>query len=258
MKEPSDRLPPYVSDLLAVERAAPPPSRKVQDRVRARVAATVVAGAVTGGAATATAAKGASAGALASLAAAKATVIAVVAVTATGGVALHRHRARTAEVVRAAEPRVARPVPDLPTAIPVASQPTVPVVVTAPEAVAVEPRPAPLRSRSPVAAAPRVDQEPARGIPDRVAALADENALIDAARASLGKHDAAEAAILLEKHARSHPAGQMEEEREALWVQVLVARGQGAEARARAAAFQKRFPQSIQIEVVSAALETIP
>jgi hypothetical protein len=50
----------------------------------------------------------------------------------------------------------------------------------------------------------------------------------------------------------------MEEEREALWVQVLVAQGHGPEARQYAAAFQKRFPHSIQLEVVSAALETIP
>src|SRR5689334_3118134 len=108
MKDPIDRLPPYVSDLLAVERAAPPPPREAHDRVRARVTATVVAGAVTGAATTATAVKGASAGTLASLAAAKTTVIAVVAVAATGvsgGVALHRRHARRLDVAAKAEPR---------------------------------------------------------------------------------------------------------------------------------------------------------
>ncbi len=265
MKEPIDRLPPYVSALLAVERAAPPPSREAHDRVRARVAATLVAGAATGAATTATAAKGASAGVLASLATAKTTIIAVVAVAATGvtgGVALHRQHARMSDVARAAEPRDLRRVPDLPAANPIAVPLTVPVTV-APEsgttkARAVGPPTVSQRHRSPAGAAPVAVDEPERGLSDTTEALADENALIEAARASLGNRDAAGAAVLLEKHARLHPAGQMEEEREALWVQVLVAQGRGAAARARATDFQKRFPHSIQLEVVSAALETIP
>jgi outer membrane protein assembly factor BamD (BamD/ComL family) len=88
--------------------------------------------------------------------------------------------------------------------------------------------------------------------------LADENALIDAARKALGERHAADAAAFLDQHARSHPNGQMAEEREALWVQALVAQGAGEAARARAARFRERFPQSIQLDVISAALETIP
>jgi outer membrane protein assembly factor BamD (BamD/ComL family) len=92
-------------------------------------------------------------------------------------------------------------------------------------------------------------------IPD---GLFDENTLIEAARTALEAQDSPSAIAFLERHARLHPTGQMEEEREALWVRALAAEGDGVDARARAAHFRRRFPRSIQLQVVSAALDTIP
>jgi hypothetical protein len=272
MKEPVDRPAPYVSALLEAERSAPPPEQEVHDRVRARVAATLIAATTTGAATTAAAAKGASAGVLASLAT-KATLIAVVVASAgaTGGIALHRRQVRARS-----RALLATTAPAAPNASSRAMSPSLPPAAvassTVPAPVAEAPAAMPAVAPTPVAAPPPVESRHARpasphpsddGVPatkppETAEELADENALIEAARAALGARDAGSAVGLLERHARLHPAGQMEEEREALWVQALAAKGDGAAARARAAAFRRRFPRSIQLEVVSAALETIP
>ena len=264
MKEPIDRSLPYVSDLLEAERAAPPPGQEVQDRVRARVAATLIAATTTGAATTAAAAKGASAGVLASLAT-KATLIVVVVASAgaTGGIVLHRRQARARSFALAptaphASHRLASPAP----ATVAVAAPAVPALIAMPPAVAPELESAPPaaeRRHARVVVPPSSDDRvPGTTPPETTEELPDENTLIEAARAALGAHDARAAADLLERHGRLHPAGQMEEEREALWVQALAAGGDGAAARERAAAFRRRFPRSIQLEVVSAALDTIP
>src|SRR3954447_20307759 len=258
MKEPIDRSLPYVSDLLEAERAAPPPGQDVQDRVRARVAATLIAATTTGAATTAAAAKAASAGVLASLAT-KATLIVVLVSSAgaIGGAVLHRRQTRArALAVAPTTPHPTRRVasPALSTAA--VAPPAVPATVATPPAAAPELEPAPPtaeRRHHRVAAPPSSeDRVPGTNSAETAEELADENKLIEAARAALGAHDARSAADLLQRHARLHPAGQMEEEREALWVQALAAEGDGAAARAHAAVFRRRFPRSIQLEVVSA------
>jgi hypothetical protein len=266
MKEPIDRSLPYVSDLLEAERAAPPPGQEVQDRVRARVAATLIAATTTGAATTAAAAKAASAGVLASLAT-KATLIVVLVASAgaTGGAVLHRRQARArarALAVAPTPPHATHPVASPALSTVAVTPPAVPAPVALPPAAAPELEPAPpaaeRRHHRVVAPPSSEDRGPGTNPSETAEELADENRLIEAARAALGAHDARSAADLLERHARLHPAGQMEEEREALWVQALAAEGDGAAARARAAIFRRRFPGSIQLEVVSAALDTIP
>jgi hypothetical protein len=63
--------------------------------------------------------------------------------------------------------------------------------------------------------------------------------------------------LLLGQHARRFGHGQLAEEREALWVQALVANGNTEEARTRAVQFRRHFPRSIQIEIVNAAIHSI-
>jgi hypothetical protein len=266
MKARQARPPAYIADLFEAERAAPPPGPDVQDRVRARVAATVIASSAVGAATTASAAtKGAGAAVLTSAAAKTSLVVlAVATVGTTGAVAVHRQRVRTQApavvAVRAAEPHRA-PVPPRAeplapaTAEPAAQEVAPPPFVAPPvEVAAVRPAVRPLRRADASSESPPTDE---RAAPTS-AGLADENAFIEAARAALSAGEPARAAALLAHHARIHPRGQMEEEREALWVQALAAAGDGPAARARADAFRRRFPRSIQLGVVAAALETIP
>jgi hypothetical protein len=51
------------------------------------------------------------------------------------------------------------------------------------------------------------------------------------------------------------PHGQLAEEREVLAVQALVALGQGVDAKARAARFQKAYPASMFASTVEAAVQ---
>src|SRR6185369_14989622 len=89
------------------------------------------------------------------------------------------------------------------------------------------------------------------------AGLTAENVPIAAALAALARGAPAEAIAALEQHARRFPAGQLEEEREALWIQALAAAGEAASARERAERFRRRFPDSIQEDAVSTALAKI-
>ena len=96
--------------------------------------------------------------------------------------------------------------------------------------------PAPRVSRRQIAAAAVGDVKPAPS----AAGLTKENVPIAAALSALARGAPAEAIAALERHAHTFPAGQLEEEREALWIQALVAAGDGAGARARAERFRRR------------------
>ena len=87
--------------------------------------------------------------------------------------------------------------------------------------------------------------------------LAKERALLGPAREALARGDNASALKALADHAKAHPTGQLSEERESLWIQALVRSGDGDAAKARAAKFRKRYPLSIQLRVIDAALESL-
>jgi hypothetical protein len=280
-----------VKDLLAVEREAPPPSRAAEQRVRARVAASVVAaGAVgvagTAGATTAAAgatAKAAGAGALGSAIGVKASLIAVAiaaGATATGGYVVHQRRTQAlapaavvgAHADRRASVAVGIEAPAPPTAEPAAAEaPAVSASDPAPARNATDRAPAgdPGVQRRISAAAPipaetrrrpvtrQAATDAAEGAPSP-AGLTEENVPIAAALSALANGAPASAIAALEQHARRFPAGQLEEEREALWIQALAAAGAADEARARADRFRRRFPDSIQRDAVAAALAKIP
>jgi hypothetical protein len=289
MRDQSRPMPNYVSELFEAERAAPAPTRETATRVRSRVAATLV-GAATGGAAATTAtaavASGLGAGVLTSVAA-KVAVLAVVFVAtgATAGVVLHRQRhlteaggpftASATRVVAegASHPNIrgegTEPLPS-PSDAPIVETANMPTSAaqgaSSTRAMSASPTPAPRRSPRPRYVASNspshietVREPAAQAIDDSPpSTLAEEQELINAARTALGAHDPTSARLFLERHARLYPTGQMEEEREALAVQALIAEGDGQAARVRAEKFRTRFPRSIQLQVVSKALRTIP
>jgi hypothetical protein len=61
----------------------------------------------------------------------------------------------------------------------------------------------------------------------------------------------------LERHVKLFPHGTLTEEREALYVRILVAAGNDEAATQRANSFQRRFPQSIFLPVVERTLLSI-
>jgi len=274
------KLPSYVSDLLNAERNAPRPSAEVERRVRARVAATLVATAATAVGTTSLAASSATAATAAGAAmktgglfalGAKVSVLAIgVGVIGTAGMVSHRHHAASVAKTVAAKQMVAHQ--------PASRSPRMPIPVLAEPPVA-EPEALPGIAESPVAsdriATPQTLPTPPCERASAVAAvrtgvvsrtgdqydpgsLADESPLIERARARLEAGKPSEALLHLGQHARRFGHGQLEEEREALWVQALVANGNAAEARARAVQFRRHFPHSIQIETVHAAIHSIP
>jgi hypothetical protein len=148
-----------------------------------------------------------------------------------------------AAMAPAPEPRVVyvdRAAP-APVPAPVAAAPTVPV--TAPTE---EPRAQAVTS--PASAAPSA----------RESQLSAERVLLDEARAALAQGDPARAIDRLQRHRRTFTAPILGEERDAMWIQALVKEGRYDEARASAAAFRKRSPDSLFSSVVDSAIDSIP
>ncbi len=75
--------------------------------------------------------------------------------------------------------------------------------------------------------------------------LAGERALIDRARAALGRGQSDDALTALEAHAKKYPHGRLVEEREALSVDALARAGRLDAARARASRFRAMYPNSV-------------
>lgn len=84
--------------------------------------------------------------------------------------------------------------------------------------------------------------------------LSDERALLDRARRQLASAEPQRALTFLEQHSQRYARGALVEEREAMWVNVLVLLGRKAEAKARGEAFRSRFPNSLMGANVRAAL----
>ena len=78
--------------------------------------------------------------------------------------------------------------------------------------------------------------------------------MLDRARSALARGDDASALLALQEHEQLFPAGRLREEREATLIQVLVLRGELAEARQRAAAFRTMHPRSMLLPAVETAL----
>lgn len=97
------------------------------------------------------------------------------------------------------------------------------------------------------------DARPSVRSPDE--ALRAERSYLEQARTALGRRDAAAALQALEQHRAKFATGRLSEERDALMVHALTALGRSAEATRSAAAFRRRYPQSLLMPAVDAALD---
>lgn len=104
----------------------------------------------------------------------------------------------------------------------------------------------------------KIERERPANLPQRDRDLAAERTLIEQARTALSREKGEVALAALERHRRDFPHGALEEERESLWVQVLVELERNDQARQAGASFHLRFPRSIFGAVVDEALESIP
>ncbi len=143
--------------------------------------------------------------------------------------------------------------PVLPAQVIVQAAPPVEVVVTAPAPVA-----APVVIPAPVHREPAPTKPPRAEPPRRDFDLSDERSLVEMARTALGRRETQKATEALLEHGRRFPNGQLAEERESLLIQAYVNAGGFDVARKRAAEFKKRFPESMLLPAVDAALGAIP
>ena len=93
--------------------------------------------------------------------------------------------------------------------------------------------------------------------PARASQLSAERIVLDEARGALAQGDPARAIERLDHHRRAFPAPLLGEERDAMWVQALVKAGRPDEARARAEAFRRRYPDSLFSSVVDSAIDSL-
>lgn len=84
-----------------------------------------------------------------------------------------------------------------------------------------------------------------------------ETNVIDMARSALARGRASAALEAIEQHQRRFARGQLAEDRESLAVEALVTLGRGDEARRRAEAFRRRWPDGVYRARVDAALALI-
>lgn len=140
-----------------------------------------------------------------------------------------------------AEPvRVDAPAEPAPVAVP---QPQLDTPPTPPKPVAAKPvRPAEVPPKEPAPPASRDTQ------------LSQERALLEVARTTLAKGDVAATLDAVGRHTRDFPDGRLAEEREVLFIQALVQADRRDEAVRRADAFRKKFPDSLMLPAVDAAL----
>lgn len=87
--------------------------------------------------------------------------------------------------------------------------------------------------------------------------LAAERRLLDGARVALASGEPGDALRLAERHRAEFPGGVLVEEREAIATKALVEAHRPAEARARGAAFERRFPESPMLRSVRSSLASL-
>ncbi len=80
---------------------------------------------------------------------------------------------------------------------------------------------------------------------DPTADLGAERQLVEQASSAMLRSNYAAALSAVQTHARRFPHGTLSEERDSLWVRALAGLGRGDEARARAADFHRRHPDSM-------------
>jgi hypothetical protein len=93
---------------------------------------------------------------------------------------------------------------------------------------------------------------------DKLASLAQQQALLDVARIAFAHGNYAETLRTLATHAARFPKSVLAEEREALQIKTLAASDRVQEARASATRFQARHPQSLLLPSIKDSVGAIP
>jgi len=93
---------------------------------------------------------------------------------------------------------------------------------------------------------------------DRSASLAEQQALLDIARAAFARADYSATLRTLDSHSARFPKSVLAEEREALQIKALAASARLPEARSLAARFQARHPQSLLLPSIKDSVGAIP
>ena len=130
------------------------------------------------------------------------------------------------------------------------------VPVVAENAAAPAPPEAP--KAAPIAASP--DAPASASAPQRAgpSQLSAERRILDEARGALLRGEAQPSLEALDRHRRSFAAPLLAEERDALQVQALVKAERYPDARSRADAFRRRYPDSFYLSMVDSAVASIP
>ncbi|MFT3772527.1 MAG: hypothetical protein QM820_44605 [Minicystis sp.] len=242
-------LPPELRALFEEERAAYPDRSEARARVLRRIETAVALGSAPAPAPATGGADGGPAGA--SPAAAKAASAALpktaawIALAFAGGVAAGElHGRSSAPAPPAPAPR------DPPAAIATGA----PARSTEPAPGEVEPTVKPS-----AAPAPRASSS-AKTAPtsDPASDLAEEQALIDTARAALARGRSGDALRAADEHARRFPRGRLSQERELLVIQALLLAGRRSDAEARAQRFKTAFPRSLYGSAIDELLGNAP
>lgn len=164
------------------------------------------------------------------------------------GLALGALGHQTLTVPSASPPEHVAPTVPSPVVIaPVLAEP-VPALVASPEVVET---PEPVVEAEPASPPIAIDDEDDDS-------LGDEMALVARAQTALHRGLYESALSALDEHARRFPRGDLAEEREALAVQALARAGRDDEASARASRFEARYPRSVLVPVVRAAVGGAP
>jgi hypothetical protein len=155
----------------------------------------------------------------------------------------HARHVRQAAPAAAAPSSPAPSAPEAPGPAPTVSVPTL-NVPAAPPAASVAPATTTVTPASP----------PQHAEPNEDAELSAERGQLEVARTALARGQAAAALTVLHADAAARPRGRLAEERDSMTIQALALAGRTDEARARAASFTRRYPRSLFLPIVQAAI----
>jgi hypothetical protein len=114
--------------------------------------------------------------------------------------------------------------------------------------------PVPEPAAHPIAEAPTASVASVASADD----LAAERSLLDAARTALARGNGPDALAAVARHEERYPSGALAEEREAMAIQALLLVKRFDDGRARGARFHRRYPRSVLMPAIDAALASIP
>lgn len=242
---PDDDLPPNVRAAIDAERAAAAGTPELRRAIRARIGATVGIAIVAEQAVAQAAATSAKVAGIATTGKVVASV--VVAALAVGGVVVTRVVTSSSSVssTGTSERPPRAPVIAIDAGQPLDAHADAAIPVETNLDAEPEARPSRARAKS-QAAAPTP--------PPTTPPAVTEPAILAEVSVALARGDAEHALVLVDRHARTFPAGVLAEEREALRIRALLALARTTDARRHATEFVARYPRSIHRSIAERAL----